>query len=99
MKKAKSTPETEPAAPVKPVKAVKAVRPKAAPSAVNKPAKTGAAAPPEVTAEAIAARAYALFLERGGVPGYELEDWLQAERELAAPAPRTAGRKKAAATA
>ena len=27
-------------------------------------------------------RAYELYLLRGGQPGYELEDWLQAEREL-----------------
>jgi Protein of unknown function (DUF2934) len=27
-------------------------------------------------------RAYEIFLERGGLPGRELEDWLQAEYEL-----------------
>lgn len=27
-------------------------------------------------------RAYEFYLLRGGQPGYELEDWLQAEREL-----------------
>jgi hypothetical protein len=27
-------------------------------------------------------RAYEIYLNRGGQPGYELEDWLQAEREL-----------------
>ena len=27
-------------------------------------------------------RAYEIYLERGGLPGYELEDWLQAESEL-----------------
>ena len=32
--------------------------------------------------EAIARRAYELFLERGGEHGHDLEDWLQAEREL-----------------
>ena len=32
--------------------------------------------------EAIALRAYELFLARGGQHGRELEDWLQAEREL-----------------
>jgi hypothetical protein len=30
----------------------------------------------------IRTRAYEIFLQRGGQPGYELEDWLQAEREL-----------------
>ena len=34
--------------------------------------------------EAIRTRAYFLFLERGGTPGYELDDWLQAEREHSA---------------
>jgi hypothetical protein len=32
--------------------------------------------------EAIARRAYELFLERGGTHGHDVEDWLQAEREL-----------------
>jgi len=27
-------------------------------------------------------RAYEIYLERGGLPGQELEDWLQAEREF-----------------
>ncbi len=27
-------------------------------------------------------RAYELYLDRGGEPGRELEDWLKAEREL-----------------
>ena len=27
-------------------------------------------------------RAYGIYLERGAHPGHELEDWLQAEREL-----------------
>ena len=32
--------------------------------------------------EEIRNRAYYIYLQRGGQPGYELEDWLQAEREL-----------------
>ena len=32
--------------------------------------------------EAIAERAYELFLERGAEPGHDLDDWLRAEREL-----------------
>ena len=32
--------------------------------------------------EAIAFRAYELYLARGAQPGRELDDWLQAEREL-----------------
>ena len=27
-------------------------------------------------------RAYEIYLQRGGQPGYEVDDWLQAEREL-----------------
>ena len=27
-------------------------------------------------------RAYEIYLNRGAQPGYEVEDWLQAEREL-----------------
>jgi len=33
-------------------------------------------------AEAIAKRAYELYLQRGSVPGHELDDWFQAEAEL-----------------
>jgi Protein of unknown function (DUF2934) len=36
--------------------------------------------------EAIAKRAYELYLERGSIPGHETEDWLHAELELAAAA-------------
>jgi Protein of unknown function (DUF2934) len=32
--------------------------------------------------EEIRLRAYEIHIERGGVPGNELDDWLQAEREL-----------------
>lgn len=35
------------------------------------------------TQEQIALRAYQLFLERDGTPGNELQDWLQAENQLA----------------
>ena len=37
-------------------------------------------------AEAIAKRAYELYLQRGSVPGYELDDWLQAEADLSSAA-------------
>lgn len=36
--------------------------------------------------DAIAKRAYELYLQRGSVPGYELDDWLQAEAELSSAA-------------
>ncbi len=32
--------------------------------------------------EEIRRRAYEIHIERGGTPGRELDDWLQAEREL-----------------
>ena len=32
--------------------------------------------------EEIRRRAYEIYLERGGLPGRELEDWLQAESEF-----------------
>ena len=38
------------------------------------------------TAEAIAKRAYELYLQRGSVPGHELDDWLEAEAELSSEA-------------
>jgi hypothetical protein len=34
------------------------------------------------TTEEIAERAYEIFVARGGQPGHELDDWLQAESEL-----------------
>lgn len=34
------------------------------------------------THEEIALRAYQIYLERGGSPGNEFEDWARAEREL-----------------
>ena len=37
-------------------------------------------------AEAIAKRAYELYLQRGSVPGHEMDDWLQAEAELSSAA-------------
>ena len=36
----------------------------------------------EMTDEEIRQRAYEIYLDRGAAPGFELDDWLQAEREL-----------------
>jgi len=36
----------------------------------------------EATDEEIRQRAYEIYLDRGAAPGFELDDWLQAEREL-----------------
>jgi len=38
--------------------------------------------PVGISSAVIAERAYALFLERGGGHGRDVEDWLDAEREL-----------------
>ena len=35
-----------------------------------------------VTDDDVAARAYGLYLERGGGDGHDVDDWIQAEREL-----------------
>ena len=35
-------------------------------------------------------RAFEIYLERGSEPGRDLEDWLQAERELTTDKPQTA---------
>jgi hypothetical protein len=42
--------------------------------------------------EEIQLRAYEIYLERGGLPGNELDDWLQAERELNRTAPSKSAR-------
>jgi Protein of unknown function (DUF2934) len=42
------------------------------------------AAPPKVTRERIAMRAYEKWLQRGGQHGNDQQDWLEAEAELAA---------------
>jgi len=36
----------------------------------------------ELSKEEIAHRAYELYLQRGGEPGKDLEDWVRAEKEL-----------------
>jgi Protein of unknown function (DUF2934) len=46
------------------------------------------------TQDQIAARAYEIYLERGATPGDPMQDWLRAERELAAPAKKTRSKSK-----
>lgn len=48
-------------------------------SSALKNARVAKSAP---TQDEIARRAYEIYLERGGAPGHELEDWTRAEREL-----------------
>ena len=45
---------------------------------------TQSAAPPRVNHDQIAMRAYEIFLSRGAANGRDFDDWLQAEREVAA---------------
>jgi len=40
----------------------------------------------KVTSDQIALRAYQIYQERGDNPGSDLEDWLEAERQLNQPA-------------
>jgi hypothetical protein len=65
---------------------------------MSKDDQTAAARP---TQEAIAKRAYELYLQRGSEAGYEVEDWLSAEAELTAAAadPSHAVRPEAAGLA
>jgi DUF2934 family protein len=43
------------------------------------------ARPPKDNQREIARRAYDLYLARGSEPGHDIDDWLQAERELRPP--------------
>jgi Protein of unknown function (DUF2934) len=53
------------------------------PPAASTPAATGdVSAGNAASGEEIRLRAYEIYLERGEQPGLELDDWLQAEREL-----------------
>jgi len=40
--------------------------------------------PRNISEDDVRLRAYELFLQRGGVPGNDVGDWLEAERELRA---------------
>jgi len=56
----------------------------------KKPRKPATPAPSH---DDIAARAYQIYQQRGYAPGDPMQDWLQAERELAVAKPKKAGRK------
>jgi hypothetical protein len=47
--------------------------------------------------EEIEVRAYQIYVERGEAPGQDVEDWLQAERELLEKRGRASGKTKSAA--
>ncbi|MGA8871878.1 MAG: DUF2934 domain-containing protein [Candidatus Acidiferrales bacterium] len=50
----------------------------------------------ELRREDIARRAYELYVQRGGEPGNDVEDWLRAEKELGAEPIVTPAKTKAA---
>lgn len=50
--------------------------------------KKSSTAPAADLRAAIAERAYFRAMDRGFVPGFEVDDWLAAEREVAALAPK-----------
>jgi Protein of unknown function (DUF2934) len=64
---------------------------KEAPAPKTKKATTVKTKP---TQDQIAARAYEIYLERGSTPGDPMQDWLRAERELAAPAKKSSSKSK-----
>lgn len=53
-----------------------------APAKPRRKTRAQASAPPALMEDAIASRAYELFMQRGGEHGRALEDWVAAEREL-----------------
>jgi hypothetical protein len=68
--------------------------PKSKSASLEAPKKPRKAAAVRPTYDEIALRAYHIYLERGGTPGDPMQDWLQAERELAeATGSKKAGRK------
>jgi hypothetical protein len=59
--------------------------------------RSAATAARVVQSDAIAEKAHALFVARGGGHGYDLDDWLEAERQLGAAAKKPAARASRAA--
>jgi Protein of unknown function (DUF2934) len=57
-------------------------RPASAAGPAAAPARGGNGTGPAHRADAVAVRAYELYLARGGAHGHDVQDWLQAEREL-----------------
>ncbi len=64
---------------------------KEAPAPKSKKAATPKSRP---TQDQIATRAYEIYLERGATPGDPMQDWLQAERELAATPKKSRSKSK-----
>ena len=68
----------------KTVKTVTTSAPKAARSSKKSAVVAAGAASSPPASDLIARRSYELYLARGGEHGHDVEDWLQAERELGA---------------
>jgi hypothetical protein len=64
---------------------------KEAPAPKSKKASTQKSKP---TQHQIATRAYEIYLERGATHGDPMQDWLRAERELAAPPRKSRSKSK-----
>jgi DUF2934 family protein len=83
---AEATPKVEPAKPEAPKAAVKTdgvkTQPARPPTAATPVKSSAPAVKPEPTEDEIAKRAYELYLDRGAVDGFALDDWMQAETEL-----------------
>jgi hypothetical protein len=71
---------------MKETKSTKQAKPGRRGSANASAASAGVFAPYD---EAIAGRAYELFKARGGLHGHDLDDWLEAERQIGAVKPTT----------
>ena len=56
--------------------------------------KKAAALKSKPTQDQIATRAYEIYLERGATPGDPMQDWLRAERELAAQPKKSRSKSK-----
>jgi len=68
--------------------------PKSTVSPAPKAKKTATKTASKLTHERIAKRAYEIYLERGCHPGDPMQDWLQAEQELSAPAKKSRSKSK-----
>ena len=55
---------------------------------MDTPETTNGQTPHHARRDAIAQRAFALYEQRGGADGNDIEDWLEAEREFIDPEPQ-----------
>ena len=71
-------------------KTMKAVKPKTDRRKAAKPAQADLQTETSISEAEIARRAFEVYCARGGQHGRDLEDWLQAERELRTQVTQTA---------